>query len=70
VTRSNRVRTAILSFCFLSMGCAALVTPALADEGDGCSHFSWDVSHELQVMKQTAASVTAAITPVATSSPQ
>lgn len=45
------------------MGCTALVTPALADEGHGCSHFSWDVSHELQVMKQTAASVTAATKP-------
>jgi hypothetical protein len=57
------VRTAILSFCLLSMGCAALVTAALADEADGCSHFSWDVSHELQVMKQAAASVTAATKP-------
>jgi hypothetical protein len=56
-------RTAILSCCLLSLGCAALVTPAFADDADGCSHFSWDVSHELKVMKQTAAAVTAATKP-------
>jgi hypothetical protein len=57
------MRTAILSWCLMSVGCASLVTSALADEADGCSHFSWDVSHELQVMKQTAAPVTAATKP-------
>jgi len=58
------VRTAaILSWCLISVGCAALVSPALADEGDGCSHFSWDVSHEVKVMKQTAAPLTAATKP-------
>jgi hypothetical protein len=57
------MRTAILSWCLISVGCVSLVTPALADEADGCSHFSWDVSHELQVMKQTAAPVTAATKP-------
>jgi hypothetical protein len=57
------VRTAILRRCLLSLCCAALVAPAFADDADGCSHFSWDVSHELKVMKQTAAPVTAAIKP-------
>ena len=56
-------RTAILSCGLLSLGCAALVTPAFAEDADGCSHFSWDVSHELKVMKQTAAPVTAATKP-------
>lgn len=59
------VRTAMLSCCLLSLGCAALATPAFADDADGCSHFSWDVSHELKVMKQTAAPVTAATKPSA-----
>ena len=57
------VRTAMLCCCLLSLGCAALATPAFADDADGCSHFSWDVSHELKVMKQTAAPVTAATQP-------
>ena len=59
------VRTAMLSCCLLSLGCAALAAPAFADDADGCSHFSWDVSHELKVMKQTAAPVTAATKPSA-----
>jgi CxxC motif-containing protein (DUF1111 family) len=53
----------MLSCCLLSLGCAALATPAFADDADGCSHFSWDVSHELKVMKQTAVPVTAATKP-------
>ncbi len=57
------VRTAMLSCCLLSLGCAALATPAFADDADGCSHFNWDVSHELKVMKQTAVPVTAATKP-------
>ena len=57
------VRTAMLSCCLLSLGWAALASPAFADDADGCSHFSWDVSHELKVMKQTAAPVTAATQP-------
>ena len=56
-------RITILCWWLIGVGCAALVTPALADEADGCSHFSWDVSHELKVMKQTAAPVTAATKP-------
>jgi hypothetical protein len=47
----------------MSAGCATVVTAALADEADGCSHFSWDVSHELKVMEQTAAPITAATKP-------
>ena len=56
-------RTTILSWWLIGVGCAVFVPPALADEADGCSHFSWDVSHELKVMKQTAAPVTAATKP-------
>jgi hypothetical protein len=57
------MRIAIVSWFLLSLGCAALLTPAFAGDADGCSHFSWDVSHELKVMKQTAAPVTAATKP-------
>jgi hypothetical protein len=62
------LRTAILSRWLISLGCAALVTPvlvtsALADEADGCSHFSWDVTHEVNLMKQTGVAVTAAMAP-------
>jgi hypothetical protein len=39
---------------------AASIAPTLADETEGCSHFTWDVSHELAVMKQAPKSVTAA----------
>jgi len=52
------MRIAILSLCL-----AGLATTALADETDGCKKFSWDVSHELTVMKQTPAPVTAATKP-------
>jgi hypothetical protein len=57
------VRSVFLYCCLVSLGCAALVAPAFSDDADGCSHFSWDVSHELKVMKQTAAPVTAATKP-------
>lgn len=57
------LRTAMLTYCLLSLGCAVLATAALADDAGGCSHFSWDVSHELKVMKQTAAPLTAATKP-------
>jgi len=52
------MRTAILSLCL-----AAWATSALADEADGCKKFNWDVSHELTVMKQTPAVVTAGTKP-------
>lgn len=54
------MRAVLLSWCLL--GAAAIVgVPAVsADEAEGCSHFSWDVSHELAVMKQTAKPVAAA----------
>ena len=45
------------------MASAASVAPALADEVDGCSHFTWDVSHELAVMKQAPKPITAATKP-------
>ncbi len=35
--------------------------PALADEGDGCAHFAWNVAHELAVMKQTPQTVSAGV---------
>jgi hypothetical protein len=57
------LRTVIVSWCLVSFGCAAFVCPAWADEGAGCSQFKWDVSHELQVMKQTATPRTAATKP-------
>ena len=52
------MRAAILSLCL-----AGLATSALADEADGCKKFAWDVSHEVAVMKQTPAAVTAATKP-------
>ena len=42
---------------------ALLAAPAVGQESDGCSHFTWDVSHELAVMKQTPKEVTAATQP-------
>jgi hypothetical protein len=36
------------------------MAPAFADETEGCSHFTWDVSHELAVMKQAPKPITAA----------
>jgi hypothetical protein len=38
-----------------------LAGPVAADDADGCTKFSWDVSHELAVMKQPAQGVTAAL---------
>ena len=52
------MRAVLLSLCL-----AGLVTSALADEADGCKKFAWDVSHEVAVMKQTPAPVTAGIKP-------
>jgi hypothetical protein len=54
------MRTVLLSLCVISVVSAASIAPTFADETDGCSHFTWDVSHELAVMKQTPKSVTAA----------
>jgi hypothetical protein len=34
---------------------------ALGEEAGGCSHFSWDVSHELAVMQQAPQPLTAAV---------
>jgi hypothetical protein len=56
-------RTVFSCCCLLGLGYAALAAPAFADDADACSHFSWDVSHELTVMKQTATPVTAATRP-------
>jgi hypothetical protein len=46
---------------------AAVVTvgarSAIAAEAPGCTHFAWDVSHELAVMKQTPHTLAAATQP-------
>jgi hypothetical protein len=52
------MRIAILSLCLVG-----LATTAWADETDGCKKFSWDVSHEVTVMKRTPAPVTAGTKP-------
>jgi hypothetical protein len=57
------LRTALLSWYLISVSCALLATPVRAEEGHDCSHFSWDVSHELKIMKQTAVSLAAATQP-------
>jgi hypothetical protein len=54
------MRTVLLSWCLMGAAAIVCVPVVNADESDGCSHFSWDVSHELAVMKQTAKPVTAA----------
>ena len=54
------MRTVLLSLCLLGAASAACMAPAFADETEGCSHFTWDVSHELAVMKQAAKPITAA----------
>jgi hypothetical protein len=53
----------LLSWCLITAASAACVAPAVADEVEGCSHFTWDVSHELAVMKQTPKPITAATKP-------
>jgi hypothetical protein len=40
-----------------------MASSAFADEADGCQKFAWDVSHEVAVMKQTPAPVTAGTKP-------
>lgn len=54
-------RSGLLPICFI-VASMAITPPVLAEE-DGCSHFTWNVSHELAVMKQKAESVTAATKP-------
>jgi hypothetical protein len=54
------MRFVLLSWCLITAASVAFIAPVHADEGDGCSHFSWDVSHELAVMKQTPQPVVAA----------
>jgi hypothetical protein len=46
----------LLKWVVLGLACALATTAAGAGEmnaADGCSRFTWDVSHELAVMKQT-----------------
>jgi hypothetical protein len=56
------VRIVPLSW-YLIGAVASFGTPAFAAEADGCSHFTWDVTHELAVMKQAASPVAAATKP-------
>lgn len=52
------ITAAALLGAVISLGAGS----AVADEGEGCAHFSWDVSHELSVMKQSPQRLTAAVT--------
>ena len=52
------MRIAVLSLCLIGFA-----TSALADETDGCKKFAWDVSHEVAVMKQAPAPLTAGTRP-------
>src|SRR5882757_6997490 len=54
------MRTVLLLLWAISVVSAGSNAPTLADETDGCAHFTWDVSHELAVMKQKQAPITAA----------
>jgi hypothetical protein len=57
------VRTVLLTSYLIAAALVASIAPAQEQEADGCAHFTWDVSHELAVMKQTAKAVTAATAP-------
>jgi len=57
------MRTVLLSWYLVGLVAVACVTPVLAEEADGCSHFRWDVTHELAVMKQAPRPLTAASKP-------
>jgi hypothetical protein len=58
------VRTIVLSSYLLMAACVACIMPAMAEEAsDACSHFTWNVAHELAAMKQTATPITAASKP-------
>jgi hypothetical protein len=50
----------ILSFVVALGFCAQA---AIAADADGCAHFTWDVSHELAVMKQPPQAIVAATKP-------
>lgn len=54
-------RAALLSIYV--MGAATVIMTPVPAEEDGCSHFTWNVSHERAVMQQKAESVTAATRP-------
>jgi len=57
------MRTLLLFWCLITAVSAACIPAAVADESDGCSHFTWDVSHELEVMKQAPKPISAATKP-------
>jgi hypothetical protein len=62
------VRTAVVRFSFISAGCAIIMmdfvsADASAANADPCSHFKWNVSREVAVMRKTAQPITAALRP-------
>lgn len=57
------MRAAFLSWYLVGVASVACVAPALAEDADPCSHFRWDVSHELAVMKQAPKPLAAATKP-------
>jgi hypothetical protein len=52
-----------LAWPLIATALVTCVRPAIAEDADGCAHFTWDVSHELEVMKQTPQAVAAATKP-------
>jgi hypothetical protein len=56
-----RLPTPIWFFVVASLGIFA--QSANAADPDGCAHFTWDVSHELTVMKQTPRAIAGATKP-------
>ncbi len=61
----SRIPLYILLLAAAAAAAVAAVPPA-AEESDGCSHFTWDVTHELAVMKQAPTAVTASSSASAT----
>ena len=60
--------TAMSRFNFINCALAVVVTGlfspgAGADDADPCTHFKWDISHEVAVMRATPQPITAALKP-------
>jgi hypothetical protein len=53
----------ILTFPAAALALTLARGTTVAGEVDGCAHFSWDVSHELAVLKQAPQALTAAVKP-------
>jgi hypothetical protein len=56
-------RMPAFKFLAYALLAAFLFQIASAADGDGCTHFKWDVSRELAVMKRTPQAITAAVKP-------